>query len=872
MQNIEKTIQSILKKFEEPDDYEKRKIVFWYDKDKTVDTEEELEEIRIALAENEKHIKLHVLNNNFFETKKLLEHDDKGSNYLIYSPQAERENQSNWLLDIQLYSSRFENSKISDIKSEIGIEGYDLDRFLEKHVKFFAKNKRVSDLKKLYNPDWKEDKFVLGLLAVLTKSPTIDQREIVRNLLIVSLDEKDNTIWSDIERFGLVEGFRTMVSRHFGYLSEHPTLKKLYLSFIITHIDRNTKVALKTYKQYVNRQSNECEIFIRGWLDHSKDSKQFDDHCRQLLLESGNKLETSLTSMLNKHDVEDYIDAESLYIFDQNIIRNIATKITEESDDFEKYLEWIDKRKTKHWYQEYENIYCAIENAVYLHKISKDIEYKGINEQSLNELFKGYTNCYYLLDYYYRKFYYHYDRDSEKEILKKDIKEKVENLYKKMVDTLHTRWDELITSELENAWNIELINNQDRFYKNYVNNIIRRNDRDKVAVIISDALRYENAVELKDVLNKNTKGTIELKAMAGSLPSYTKLGMAALLPHKILEYKNNRISVDGISSEGTENRGTVLLSGHPDSSAFKLRDLIDLKKDIARDAIRGKRVIYIYHNTIDDTGDKKSSEYKVFDAVESAIYEIDKMVRKLATSLNVTNIIVTSDHGFIYNREHLESIDKLETKDFDKSKMLESNKRFILSEQDISIKNTHKFSMDSIVNSDKNMYVYVPWGDLRFKSQGGGVNFAHGGASLQEIVLPVLVYKHIKSDSILDKKGIEHGKVEITVLDSHKKITSNSFKIRILQTAKVTDKREPLRCKIALWGSDGKIVSDERMVIADSTSDEPEERIQEVVLTIGSNIKNGIYNLKAIYEDTSIINMEIFEIPVEVDILITDDF
>ena len=42
MQNIEKTIQGILKKFEEPDDYEKRKIVFWYDKDKTVETGEEL--------------------------------------------------------------------------------------------------------------------------------------------------------------------------------------------------------------------------------------------------------------------------------------------------------------------------------------------------------------------------------------------------------------------------------------------------------------------------------------------------------------------------------------------------------------------------------------------------------------------------------------------------------------------------------------------------------------------------------------------------------------------------------------------------------------------------------------------------------------
>ena len=872
MQNIEKTILSILKKFEEPDDYEKRKIVFWYDNDQTVENEEELEEIRTALAKNEKPIKLHTLNNNFFETKKLLEHDDKKSNYLIYSSQAKRENQSNWLLDIQLYSSRFENSKISDIKSAIGIEGSSLDRFLEKNAKFFTNKKRLSAFKLLYTHDWKEDKFVLGILAVLTKSPTIDQREIVRNLLVASLNEEDNTIWSAIEKFELVDDFWTMVSRHFGYSSEHHTLKKLFLSFIITHMDRNTRVALKNYKQYVNRQSNECEIFLRGWLDHSKDSKQFDDYSHQLLSEAKGKLEKSLTSLLSKKDVEDYLEAESLDIFDQNIIRNIVAKMADEGDDFDKYLDWIDSRKTKHWYKEYENIYCGIENAVKLHQLSKEIEHDGINEQSLNELFKGYTNRYHLLDYYYRKFYYHYDKDNEKEILKKDIKDKVEKMYKKMVDSIHTRWDELIESELENKWNIELIDNQDNFYKNYVNNIVRKNDRDRVAVIISDALRYENAVELRDVLNKNTKGTIELKAMVGSLPSYTKLGMASLLPHKIIEYKNNRILVDGISSEGTENRRKILLNGHSDSLVFKFSELMEPKRDIVRDIIKGKRVIYIYHNKIDDTGDKASSESNVFDAVQSTIKDIDKMIKRLGMSLNVTNIIVTSDHGFIYNREHLESIDKLETKDFDKDKIIESNKRFILSEEDISIKNTHKFSMNSIVESDKNMYVYVPMGDLRFKSQGGGVNFAHGGASLQEIVLPVLVYNHIRQDSDLDRKGIEHGKVEITVLDSHKKITANTFKIRILQTAKVTDKREPLRCKIALYDSDDNKVSDEKLLIADSTSDEPEERIQGVVLTLGSDIKNGIYNLKATDEDTKEFDRGIFDIPVEVDILITDDF
>src|SRR5665811_862705 len=119
MLNTEKTIQSILKKFEVKDEYEKRNIVFWYDRDRTADAEG-LESIKSALAE--KGIKTHILNNNFFQTKKLLENDDTRSSFLIYSPAAEREHKCNWFLDIQLYSSKFENSKISDIKCEIGIE------------------------------------------------------------------------------------------------------------------------------------------------------------------------------------------------------------------------------------------------------------------------------------------------------------------------------------------------------------------------------------------------------------------------------------------------------------------------------------------------------------------------------------------------------------------------------------------------------------------------------------------------------------------------------------------------------------------------------------------------------------------------------
>ena len=127
MVNVEKTSSSILKKFSpsELKDYEKRKIVFWYDRDKTAwDLEkqapgEELEEIIKVLEAN--NIKFHILANNYFETKKLLEIEDPDSNYLMYCPEKERAHEQNWLFDIQFYSSRFENSRISDIKSEFEI-------------------------------------------------------------------------------------------------------------------------------------------------------------------------------------------------------------------------------------------------------------------------------------------------------------------------------------------------------------------------------------------------------------------------------------------------------------------------------------------------------------------------------------------------------------------------------------------------------------------------------------------------------------------------------------------------------------------------------------------------------------------------------
>ena len=89
---------------------------------------------------------------------------------------------------------------------------------------------------------------------------------------------------------------------------------------------------------------------------------------------------------------------------------------------------------------------------------------------------------------------------------------------------------------------------------------------------------------------------------------------------------------------------------------MKAEELMSLDKDAARALIRQHNVVYVYHNRVDAIGDKLVSEEQVFDAAEDAIEDIVKLVKKL-TGANASNMIVTSDHGFIYQHRPIEESD-----------------------------------------------------------------------------------------------------------------------------------------------------------------------------------------------------------------------
>ena len=53
----------------------------------------------------------------------------------------------------------------------------------------------------------------------------------------------------------------------------------------------------------------------------------------------------------------------------------IANSLLEQREDYEKYIELIEKRRSKHFYEKYQNIYEAIYYTVKMHEFIKNIRH-----------------------------------------------------------------------------------------------------------------------------------------------------------------------------------------------------------------------------------------------------------------------------------------------------------------------------------------------------------------------------------------------------------------------------------------------------------------------------------------------------------------
>ncbi len=380
----------------------------------------------------------------------------------------------------------------------------------------------------------------------------------------------------------------------------------------------------------------------------------------------------------------------------------------------------------------------------------------------------------------------------------------------------------------------------------------------KVAVIISDALRYEAAASLLSEMHGDSKNTAVLRHQLASIPSKTYIGMAQLLPHKELIFKDKQVSVDGISSEGTANRAKILQANHDDAIAVQYADIAG-KTKVEMRAIFKHKLVYLYHDEIDNTGDKKSSQHNTFEAVAKTIGVLKQFIKSLHSAYNVARVLVTSDHGFLYNDRKIEDNYKEEKPNGEQP----SHNRYDITEALSSPNLGYQISLSQTTKFKEQKFITIPASVNRYKKQGVGHQFVHGGGSLQELVVPII-------ESSRKRKEVTKKVMPVLIQQGKLRVISNILRTNILQGNKVSRFEKEITIKIGLY-KDLNLLSNEQTIVMNSTEDAPSQRTHKIELTLNNGAGNESFLKLKVFDENDKLNALIEEL-VENNTLLPTDF
>ena len=417
----------------------------------------------------------------------------------------------------------------------------------------------------------------------------------------------------------------------------------------------------------------------------------------------------------------------------------------------------------------------------------------------------------------------------------KHVVDKVEGLYTHwFLGELGNNWSDVCADELATYGKVLEVPQQEDFYRSRI-----QTSDTKVFVIISDAMRYEVAATMADQLQRETQSKVSVSSMQSIFPSITKFGMAALLPHKELtvEVRNDILTVlsDGQSTASTY-RDKVLKSEDPASVALKYNDIIAMKRAERSALVRGMDVVYIYHDTIDEAS--HTSDTAVFSACDKAISELKNLVRIIVNEFGGTNILITADHGFLYTYSSLKEEDKVDKRGFfdvdavnsdaikkeSNRRCVEYGRRYAIMQKGVQ----PEYLMPvKFLDGNTEFEGFTPRESIRIKMSGGAMNFVHGGISLQEMVVPVIEYHHLRNDSMeyrRNKQKYDTKPVTVNLLSANRKISNMIFSLDFYQKDAVSTNREAATYQVYFTDENGKQISDVQKIIADKTGDNGVER------------------------------------------------
>lgn len=812
------------------------------------------------------------------------ERAERGAKFLLYSAKPEPEPTDDWLLDVRLRSKTFRADNASILLEDLGLASQQLWSHLKERTKFLRAKDRLDRLKRLVLAHDTAEDLDCKMIAVLVKADPPDFSTILLRLFsamvqdgVAELDSPTK-LWSDLAANDLETAFWTLVERETGYRDAQPTLRDLLFRILITDFARslgNASPAQLSHFVLANKTlAANASVFVAGWRSHMQHFPSYDS------LSGAVGRELGLANLLSGLSAEELAETMTFEEVERRIIQDIKGRIIAGAGaDMDSMRALIARRRDGHWANKLlahasattralAACYDALETAAAFFELQDRFQ-AGFSFPDAATALNTYQSELFRFDQIYRQFNVAADTvEPMGWALLHELRERIENAYSGwFVPQLGSGWSKVLEGEngLLTTWKATGWVNQPEFFERHVRSHIEAGIR-RVFVIISDAFRFEAAEEMVGAVNGKSRFKASLSPMLGVLPSYTALGMAALLPHQSLAYKLNSnldLMADGAVVSTVEQRGAQLAKYS--GVAIKADDLLALGKDKGREYVRDQKVIYVYHDKIDMLGDKQGSERETFDAVAQTLTELTQLAAFIVNSLNGSLVVITADHGFLYQESPLDEADKSSLGDMPEG-VLKAKKRYVLG-QEIGT-NPKAWCGNTVVTAGTtpgtgSMDFWVPRGAARFHF-AGGARFVHGSAMPQEIVVPVITLRESENESAKTRA------VEFSLLGSSNKVVTNKQRFEFIQTEPVSERVLARTVLVSLRDGD-TLISDEPSVTFDSASGLMDERKRSVILTVKSGTYDKTKDHYLIARDVQT-KVEVIRIPLKVDLAFANDF
>ena len=775
-----------------------RKILFWYDAPaifKDDITADSLDCCRVLVCDK-----------NEFSIKRTIEHDDPDSNFLVYVPHDKPVDAENWLLDILCYSEEYYADTVALIMRRLDLTNTDLRRVVERYSRFFDSEGRINRLGNYVqvNDHMTGDELKMAMLCVLTRASSRSIESVLTELVFDS-----GTKYAELSKFGFEEYLWDEISRYYNYEGDQRigTLARKFLFTTLLEQKADFGDLPSFYQQYTITDAGRMDA--KFFVDKIKTEKRYP------ALQEDVAADLKIEGILVSRDISCVQEADVFECIDAHVVRMIGESLKNGSLDYDTFERVIALRRNSIWYELHKAEYEFLSSSIAFFRLLE----KPIPKQLMAaDYVQKYAEEYYRVDYLYRHACAAYRQIAQPIEAFEWLMERVDLTYQnKFLDVIGKEYSDALARQKE--WRFPGIALTRDFYRNVQNKNFK-----KCIVIISDGFRYEMAHELYEQIQADPilRGSETISYAMSPLPSETRFGMASLLPHQGLSYQNGDVYADGMPTGGTAARDAVLKAKRRGYAAIQYEDIAAMKRQGLRSYMADKSMVYVYHDVIDSTGEH--NENKVFDVAATAIKEILDLVKKIYNDLQISNFYITADHGFVYRRNTVEESDKYSN--VFSMHPTEASKRYVISD-DPSF--GVPYTLEYPLHTDDGVYKVVsPYSYDLFKTPGPGLQYVHGGASLQETVVPIIQIGELSSAKNRDVAA----PVGVRLKSITRKVTNRSFSLDFEQTEKVEGSKLAISCETYMVDEDGNKVSGTYPFVAASTSDDPETRVTSVRFTL----------------------------------------